>query len=83
MNQELQQYYNNFFDLFSTEGWKQLLEELNTEYDSLSIESISDQRELDYVKGKIDVISRVVNFQFIIEKLYEQAEEDSLNDSEV
>lgn len=76
MNQELQTYYNNFFDLFNTEGWKQLVEEFNSEYDSMTVESIDDQRDLDFVKGKLDVINRVVNFQFIIEKLYEQAEED-------
>lgn len=83
MNQDLQNYYNNFFDVFNHDGWKQLVDEFNAEYDSLTVESIADQRDLDFVKGKLDVINRVVNFQFIIEKLYEQAEEDSLNDSAV
>ena len=29
MDQETQQYYDNYFSLFTTDGWKQLVQEFN------------------------------------------------------
>ena len=59
LDQETEQYYNKYFDLFNTDGWKQLIEEL--QQNALVINSVEATKDAEndlYVrKGQLNVLS--------------------------
>lgn len=78
-NKELERYYDNFFDIFHTEGWKQLQDQLEVTVNQLNdIRTIKDPRDLDFRQGQLDAIRTLVNFEASIRQTVEalEAEED-------
>lgn len=78
-----EKYYDNYFDLFNTEGWKQLTQELENIYASFSIDTLSTLEELYKAKGEKEIISRMLHFQNGIEAAYASIQTGELSDSEV
>jgi hypothetical protein len=75
MTPELETYFNNYFDLFKSQGFKQLLEEISATTTTLSdIQSIKDNEELFFRKGQIAAFATVLNLESTIEAAREQAE---------
>ena len=75
MTPELETYFNNYFDLFKSQGFKQLLEEISATTSTLSdIQSIKDNEELFFRKGQIAAFATVLNLEWTIEAAREQAE---------
>lgn len=75
MTPELETYFNNYFDLFKSQGFKQLLEEISATTTQLSdIQSIKDNEELFFRKGQIAAFATVLNLESTIEAAREQAE---------
>ena len=74
MNQETQQYYDNYFNLFNTEGWQQLMKDFNA--DALQINSVDatkNTKDLHFRKGQLNVLAHLLNLQSIVENSYEEA----------
>lgn len=79
-NKELESYYDNFIDLFSLPGWKQLQEQLEaTEANLNQIRTIKDHRDLDFRQGQMDVLVTLLSFEASIRQTIEAlgAEESS------
>ena len=50
LDQETQQYYDNYFNLFITDGWKQLTEEFNNNAVQInSVEATKDAYDMIYI----------------------------------
>ena len=80
MNQELEEYFNNYFSLFNTEGFKQLVEELKVNADAISdIQSVKDAESLFYKKGQIAALATIINLEDTVRASREQAEEEAEN----
>lgn len=77
MTPELEKYYENFFDMFNTEGWKQLMEEVDTSIDSFIIENINTEKELFLVRGQLVQLNFLKNLQAVVEQTYEDLKNDS------
>lgn len=75
MDKETQQYFEDYFDLFSTDGWKQFIEELEDIIDTFSIENIKDQDDLKTTQGQLQILNRIANFEDSIRNAYDQAED--------
>jgi len=82
MNRDLEHYYNVYFDLFRSEGWKQIIEELSENAENVSsIESIKDQNDLYFRKGQLNVLGHLINLESITLSAYEEAiQEDEEDD---
>lgn len=75
MAPELETYFDNYFELFNHEGFKQLIQELSTNAQQLAdIQSIKDSEELFYRKGQVAALATVINLQATMEVAREQAE---------
>ena len=62
MTPELQKYYEARFDLMSKEGWKDLMEDIDTMIESLNnISTIPDEKSLQFKKGELDRKSTRLN----------------------
>lgn len=81
MTPELENYFNNFFDLFRNEGWKQLVEELKTNAIHLNdLQSVKDVDEMNNRKGQLIVLANLINLENTVNASHENAlEEDNAN----
>jgi len=44
LDQETQKYYETYFELFASDGWKQFIEETKDIHDAYKIEHIKDEK---------------------------------------
>ncbi len=75
MSPEDDKYYEAYFDIFVQPGWKQFISELKEIFDSYRIEDISDNDQLNLVKGERQILQRILNFENGIRMHYEAIEE--------
>ena len=74
MDQETQQYYDNYFSLFLTDGWKQLMQDFNNNALSInSIEATKDADDMFFRKGQLNVLAHLINMETIVNTNYEEA----------
>ena len=77
IDQETEQYYNKYFDLFNTPGWKQLIEELQQNALVInSVEATKDQNDLYVRKGQLNVLAYILNFENTTNNNYEELTAD-------
>ena len=73
IDQETEQYYNTYFDLFRTDGWKQLIEELQQNAFVInSVEATKDENDLYVRKGQLNVLAYLINFETATNNNYEE-----------
>lgn len=81
MDQQLEQYFNNYFDLFNTSGWKQLMEELNNNALGVNnLQATKDSEDMYFRKGQLNVLASILNLQNTIEASHKEASEDPEDD---
>ena len=81
MEPELEKYFNVYFDLFNTEGWKQLTEEFRNNGNVInSVESTKDVNDMYFRKGQLNVIAHLVNFEASVEQAHTEAKESNEDD---
>lgn len=73
MDRDTEQYYLNYFDLFNTEGWKQLMVELQQNATAINnIELLKDEADMFYRKGQLNMLANLLNFKDSITNSYEE-----------
>ena len=74
MDQETQQYYDAYFSLFITDGWKQLMKDFgNNALQINSIEATKDANDMHFRKGQLNVLAHLINMETIVTTNYEEA----------
>lgn len=83
IDKELEQYYGNYREIFCTNGWKQLLEDLKQNAGIInSVEVTKDGNDLYFRKGQLSIIANLVNLEAQIVAAEEQAnEEDEVDEA--
>ena len=71
MTLEEEKYYEQYFSLFASEGWKQFVSEIKEILDSHRIEDIKDEENLHSIKGERNAFHRVVWFEESIKTAYD------------
>jgi len=75
---ELQTYYENLLELFTTEGWKQFIEDISDNVEVLQdINTISDDKQFWFRRGQLEVAQRILNFESSIKNSYDDFVKDS------
>lgn len=79
MAPNLQKYYEESFNMMATQGWADLLEDLNKLKDSLNnLSQVTDTQDLFFRKGQIDILDLILKRKDTCEQVYEELEnEDS------
>jgi hypothetical protein len=72
MDKELETYYNNYFELFLTEGWKQLVIDLENNIKSFNVSSLKDSEELFKAQGSLNVLYSLSNLESTIKNAFEE-----------
>ena len=63
-------------EMFMTQGWKNLMEELEDQLDLCTLDSCNTIEELHFTKGRAAVIRMLLNFEDYIIRVGEQEEQD-------
>lgn len=71
MTQEEEKYYEHYFNMFSTDGWKQLVEEIQESINAYRIEDIKDDKALFTTQGELTVLQRIAFFETTIRNAYD------------
>ena len=76
-DQELEKFYRAYEEMFRTEGWKNLMEDLTQNALQInSIEACKDDKDLYFRKGQLSMVANLLNLKDQIETAKEQIEED-------
>ena len=79
MTPELQKYYEERFSMMSTEGWKELLEDIDNMIEPLNnISTIEDERSLQFRKGELSILTWLKNLKQVSERAYEDLNEKNV-----
>ena len=79
MDKDLQQYYEDRFTMFTTKGWKDLVEDIEKIKATIKIEDIQDEKTLFARKGEL----RIMNWLINLKDVSEQAHQDLDNEDTV
>jgi|TARA_B100001094_G_scaffold329353_1_gene391897 hypothetical protein len=70
MDQETEKYYDSLADMFMTEGWKGLLDELRANAVNInSVEATKDNDDLMFRKGQLNILSLILNLESTIDHI--------------
>jgi hypothetical protein len=73
VDKDTQDYFDRYFDLFASQGWKQFIEDMEDNRTLMSdLLTVKDANDLYYRKGQLEVLNRIVNFQLAIENAFEE-----------
>jgi ethanolamine utilization cobalamin adenosyltransferase len=73
MTPELEKYYTDRFEMMSTEGWKDLIEDIDKIIATLNnISVIDSEKDLQFKKGELSILSWLKNLKEISERAYEE-----------
>ena len=75
MTQEDQKYYDEYFELFTQNGWKQFITEITDILNGHRIEDVKTTEDLFYLQGQRSILHRLNNFATEIETSYEDLTE--------
>jgi len=78
-DRELEKYYRSFEEMFRSDGWKNLLEDIKGSADNVnSVEACKDDKDLYFRKGQLVVMANMLNLEAQIETAKEQQEEQEV-----
>jgi hypothetical protein len=79
MTPELQKYYEDRFDLFSRQGWVDLMEDVDVMLDAMNnVSTITDEKSLQFRKGEISILVWLKTLKGASERAYEDLNEKNV-----
>jgi hypothetical protein len=79
MNPELQRYYEERFSMMSTQGWIELMEDVDKMIEPLNnISTIADERSLQFRKGEYSILIWLKNLKQVSERAFEDLNEKNV-----
>ena len=79
MTPELQSYYENRFSMMGSDGWKELMEDIDTMISALNnISVIPDEQSLQFKKGELSILTWLKYLKLVIERAYEELNEKNI-----
>ena len=79
MTPELQKYYEERFSMMATQGWKDLIEDIDNMVNALNnISVVQDEKDLQFKKGELSILTWLKNLKEVSERAYEELNEKNV-----
>lgn len=79
MNPELQKYYEERFSMMSTQGWMDLMEDVDKMIEPINnISTIVDEKGLQFRKGELSILIWLKNLKQVSERAFEDLNEKNV-----
>jgi len=76
---ELQKYYENRFSMMATDGWSDLIEDIDNMVNALNnISVVQDEKDLQFKKGELSILTWLKNLKEVSERAYEELNEKNV-----
>ena len=77
MNKDLEIYFDNYFEMFRSEGWKQLLKDFQQNITNInSVDQTTDADNLHFRKGQLAILATIVNLENQMDNAHKNAMEE-------
>lgn len=76
MTPELEKYYETYFDLFTTDGWKQFMEDISESASTFDVRNVPDESALKFVQGQLLIMDKLINWELGVRNAYDSVNED-------
>lgn len=78
VDRELQKYYEDRFGMMATQGWLDLMDDIEEMIKSTnSIEGIDDEKNLQFRKGELNMLKWMKSIKSVSEQAYEELNNES------
>lgn len=79
MSPELQHYYENRFSMMGSDGWKDLVEDIDIMIASLNNISVIDgEKDLKFKQGELSILNWLKTLQEVSKRAYEELDEKNV-----
>jgi len=79
MNKELQTYYEERFSMMATQGWQDLMEDIDKMIEPINnISTIVDEKGLQFRKGELSILIWLKNLKQVSEQAFEDLNEKNV-----
>jgi hypothetical protein len=79
MNKELQTYYEERFSMMATQGWRDLMEDIDKMIEPINnISTIVDEKGLQFRKGELSILIWLKNLKQVSEQAFEDLNEKNV-----
>lgn len=79
MTPELEKYYNERFSMMATQGWKDLLEDIDNMANALNnISVVQDEKDLMFKKGELSILTWLRTLKEVSERAFEELNEKNV-----
>ena len=79
MTPELQSYYENRFSMMGSDGWKDLMEDIDAMISSLNnISVIEGEKDLKFKQGELSILNWLKTLQEVSKRAYEELDEKNI-----
>ena len=79
MTPELQSYYEERFSTMATQGWKDLMEDVDNMINALNnISIVQDEKDLMFKKGELSILTWLKTLREVSERAYEELNEKNV-----
>ena len=76
-DRELEKYYRSFEEMFRSDGWKNLMEDIKGSADNVNaVEACKADKDLYFRKGQLVVMANILNLEAQIETAKEQQQDE-------
>lgn len=73
MNKELREYYEARIDMFSSKGWKDLIEDISGMYEATNkLDSAKDANDFIFKKGECSIMRWLMSIEEISRRTFEE-----------
>jgi hypothetical protein len=82
MQKELQDYYENRFSMMATQGWVDLVEDVQIMMDSTdTLAGVDTEQQLQFRKGELSILNWLKNLRDASSEVYEQLQEEKTDNA--
>lgn len=79
MDQELQKYYEDRFSTMATQGWQDLIEDVQNLFDTYNkINTAESFEEFHKRKGQLDILQWILSLKSVSEQTYEELKNEEV-----
>lgn len=79
MTPDLQKYYENRFSMMGSDGWKDLMEDIDTMISSLNnISVIEGEKDLKFKQGELSILNWLKTLHEVSKRAYEELDEKNV-----
>lgn len=73
-NNDLEYYYEEQLSMFTTQGWKDFIEQVENIVSANTIDAVNSEKELFLTKGRLDILRWILSWENLVRTAMEQNE---------